>query len=72
MDYNDESGTLSKMVIEKALWRLGELLQEHKEYVELVTAGGVISVLLFGSRQMTRDIDAIFPPSQKKLKLFSF
>ena len=60
------NGTLSKNAIEKALWRLGELLQEHNEHVELVTAGGVISVLLFGTREMTRDIDAIFPPSQKK------
>ncbi len=67
MDYNSENGSLSKIAIEKALWRLGDLLQEHKERVELVTAGGVISVLLFGNRQMTRDIDAIFPPSQKKI-----
>ncbi len=67
MDYNNGNSTLSKIAIEKALWRLGELLQEHKEYVELVTAGGVISVLLFGNRQMTRDIDAIFPLSQKQI-----
>jgi hypothetical protein len=33
------NGTLSKVAIEKALWRLGDLLQEHKERVELVTAG---------------------------------
>ncbi len=71
MDYNSGNSTLSKIAIEKALWRLGELLQEHKEHVELITAGGVISVLLFGNRQMTRDIDAIFPPSQKKILTIS-
>jgi len=65
--YNSNKGTLSKNAIEKALWRLGELLQEKKEHVELVTAGGVISVLLFGNREMTRDIDAIFPPKQKQI-----
>ena len=69
MDYNNKKGTLSKKAIEKALWRLGELLKEQQECVELVTAGGVISVLLFGNRQMTRDIDAIFPPSEKKILL---
>jgi len=67
MDSNSGNSTLSKMAIEKALWRLGDLLQEHKEQVELITAGGVISVLLFGNRQMTRDIDAIFPLSQKQI-----
>ena len=65
--YNSKTGTLSKNAIEKALGRLAELLQEKKEHVELVTAGGVISVLLFGNREMTQDIDAIFPPKQKTI-----
>jgi hypothetical protein len=43
--YNNKSGILSKNAIEKALGRLAELLQEKTERVELVTAGGVISVL---------------------------
>jgi len=65
--YNSKKGALSKMAIEKALGRLAELLQENKERVELVTAGGVISVLQFGNREMTQDIDAIFPPKQKQI-----
>jgi len=65
--YHGSPSTLSKMHIENALNRLGDLLQEQNEYVELVAAGGVISVLLFGSRNMTRDIDAIFPDKQRDL-----
>jgi len=40
--YNSHKSNLSKIAIEKALGRLAELLQEHKERVELITAGGVI------------------------------
>ncbi|MCF6338288.1 MAG: DUF6036 family nucleotidyltransferase [Gammaproteobacteria bacterium] len=58
---------LSKMHIENALKRLGDLLQEQNEHVELITAGGVVSVLLIGNRNMTRDIDAIFPDKQHDL-----
>ncbi len=65
--YDVGNGTLSKLVIEKALARLAQLLQEQNKRVELVAAGGVISVLIFGSRQMTRDIDVIIPPKDKDL-----
>lgn len=46
---------------EIALKRLAQLLSEKNECVELVAAGGMTSVMLFGSRQMTRDIDVIIP-----------
>ena len=65
--YNNTHQTLSKQTIIKALERLGVLLQAQNERVELVTAGGVISVLLFGNREMTQDIDAIFPAEQKTM-----
>ena len=65
--YDVGSGALSKKVIEKALTRLAELLQENNKRVELVAAGGVISVMFFGSRQMTRDIDVIIPAGDKAL-----
>jgi len=64
---NAGSGILSKSVIDKALMRLAELLEENNRQVELVAAGGVISVLIFGSRGMTRDIDVIFPQKDKNL-----
>ncbi|MET1254831.1 nucleotidyltransferase [Aliikangiella maris] len=65
--YDLGNGTLSKAVIEKALYRLAQLLTEKNKRVELVAAGGVISVLMFGSRQMTRDIDVIIPKKEKDL-----
>jgi len=65
--YNVGDGQLSKIVIEIALNRLGDLLKEHNKRVELVAAGGVISVLRFGSRLMTRDIDVIIPVHDKVL-----
>lgn len=65
--YDVGSGALSKVVIEKALSRLAELLKEQNKRVELVAAGGVISVLVFGSRQMTQDIDVIIPSKDKNL-----
>ncbi|TVZ37668.1 hypothetical protein P886_2010 [Alteromonadaceae bacterium 2753L.S.0a.02] len=65
--YDIGNGTLSRPVIDKALKRLAELLREENKRVELVAAGGVISVMLFGSRQMTRDIDVIIPQKDKVL-----
>ena len=65
--YDIGNGSLSKLVITKALSRLAELLKERNKRVELVAAGGVISVLIFGSRQMTRDIDVIIPTKDKAL-----
>ncbi len=65
--YDVGSGTLSKIVIERALKRLAELLKEYNKRVELVAAGGVISVMFFGSRQMTKDIDVIIPQKDKEL-----
>ncbi|MEN9866113.1 MAG: hypothetical protein RL748_1703, partial [Pseudomonadota bacterium] len=65
--HNVGSGKLSKNVIEAALTRLGDLLRERNTRVELVAAGGVISVLQFGSRDMTRDIDVIIAEADKAL-----
>ncbi len=47
--YDIGSGSLSKSVITKALTRLADLLKEKNKRVELVAAGGVISVLIFGT-----------------------
>lgn len=65
--YDVGNGQLSKAVIETALNRLGDLLKEQNKRVELVVAGGIISVLYFGSRLMTRDIDVIIPEHDKVL-----
>lgn len=65
--YDVGSGQLSRSVIETALNRLGDLLKDQNKRVELVAAGGIISVLYFGSRLMTRDIDVIIPDHDKVL-----
>jgi predicted nucleotidyltransferase len=65
--YDIGNGTLSRLVIEKALTRLAQLLNEKNKRVELVAAGGVISVMVFESRQMTRDIDVIISPKDRAL-----
>lgn len=59
--------TLSKFLIHRALSALGDLLKQQKKRVELVAAGGVPSVLQFGNRSMTRDIDVIMPPADREL-----
>lgn len=59
--------SLSRTEIEGALRRLGELLAARGKRVELVAAGGVISVLQFGNRNSTYDIDAVFPDRHKRL-----
>ena len=51
---------LTKHVLLKSLKRLGDLLKENGKKIELVVAGGVISLLVFNSRQLTHDVDAIF------------
>ena len=65
--YDIGSGKLSKLAIERALKRLAELLQQKNKRVELVAAGGVISVMFFGSREMTQDIDVIIPSQDREL-----
>ncbi len=64
-----ESGvaTLSRVAIEQALRRLGDLLKERNRTVQLVAAGGVISVMQFGNRAATRDIDVVMPPQDREL-----
>lgn len=68
--YDTGSGTLSKIVIESVLNRLAQLLQEKQKRVELVAAGGVISIMIFGSRQMTRDIDVIITEPDKNIESY--
>jgi len=66
-NYTTGKKLLSKSVIDKALNRLAEMLEEKNRQVELVAAGGVISVLVFDSRDMTQDIDVIISEKDKDL-----
>lgn len=70
MEYDSNSSKqLDVESLNKALTRLGDLLAEKDKQVELTCCGGVISLLYFGSRNITHDVDAIFPanPDDRKL-----
>ena len=51
------------------LKRLGELLEQRNKKFDLVVGGGVVSLFYFGSRQITQDVDAIFPHNRSDRKL---
>lgn len=60
--YYDNSGSqITKEILLQALNHLGELLQQKNQRLELVCCGGVVSVLYHHSRQMTHDVDVLFP-----------
>jgi predicted nucleotidyltransferase len=51
--------TLSKDDVIAALTRLGEVAQAQGEMVELLLLGGSLMVLVFETRQATRDVDVV-------------
>ena len=51
--------TLTKQDVIAALTRLGQLAQTQNETVELVLLGGSLMVLLFQTRESTRDVDVL-------------
>lgn len=60
--YYGESGIqITKSIMLKALNKLGDLLKINNQCIELVCCGGIVSVLYHGSRQMTHDVDVLFP-----------
>lgn len=59
--YRNSGKKIMQADLSKALNRLGDLLKGHNKRLEMVVAGGVISLLYFRSRAMTEDVDAIFP-----------
>lgn len=56
-----EGQQIVKAVLLQALSYLGDLLQQKCQRLELVCCGGVVSVLYHQSRQMTHDVDVLFP-----------
>jgi hypothetical protein len=50
---------LTRVQIEAALRRLGELALQHGETIELLAVGGVVMVLAYDARLATHDVDAI-------------
>lgn len=47
--------------VKHALSRLGDILKDNKESIEVAVAGGIVSLLYFKNRVSTRDVDALFP-----------
>lgn len=62
---------LSRAQITRALRRLGELAHEQKVTLEVSLYGGAVFTLVYGSRDATKDVDAVVRQSEiaKKLAL---
>ncbi len=60
---------LSRNRITQALRRLGELAREQKVTLEVSLYGGAVFTLVYGSREATKDVDAIVRPSAVAKKL---
>lgn len=61
MSHGASGSQISRQVLIAALNRLGALLGQEGKQLELVCCGGAVSVLYHQSRQITHDVDAIFP-----------
>jgi hypothetical protein len=56
-------GPLTKNLIFRALQRLGELAQAEGVTLEVSLYGGAVFTLVYGSRDSTRDVDALVRPA---------
>lgn len=61
--------SLSRIRITQALRRLGELAQAQKVTLEISLYGGAVFTLVYGSRDATKDVDAVVRPSELAEKL---
>lgn len=55
---------LTRIQITQALRRLGELAYEQKVTLEVSLYGGAVFTLVYGSRDATKDVDAVVLPSE--------
>jgi hypothetical protein len=60
---------LSKTRITQALRRLGELAHAEKLTLEVALYGGAVFALVYGSRDATKDVDALVRPSKEAQRL---
>ena len=65
-----QDGHAEQTDVISALTRLGELAQAQRETVELVLLGGSLMVLVFETRQSTRDVDVVIvsPPDAQRVR----
>lgn len=69
MYYGESGKQITRVVVLKALNKLGDLLKANGKKLELVCCGGIVSVLYHESRQMTHDVDVLFPNNPHVTKL---
>jgi hypothetical protein len=60
---------LTKNLISRALRRLGELARAEGLTLEVSLYGGAVFTLVYGSRDSTKDVDAVVHPSQAARRL---
>jgi hypothetical protein len=60
---------LTKSLITRALRRLGELAQLEGVILEVSLYGGAVFTLVYGSRDSTKDVDALVQPTEIARKL---
>lgn len=60
---------LSKSRITQALRRLGELAHAEKLTLEVALYGGAVFTLVYGSREATKDVDALVRPAKDARRL---
>ena len=60
---------LTKIRITRALRRLGELAQREGLTLEISLYGGAVFTLVYGSRDATKDVDAVVRPSEPAHRL---
>ena len=55
---------LTRSQVTRALRRLGELAEERKVTLEISLYGGAVFMLVYGSREATKDVDAVVRQSE--------
>jgi len=60
------AASVNKQDIEKYLRMLGQELQQRQITGEILLADGAVMLLVVQNREVTKDIDAYFPPGQAK------
>lgn len=62
---------LNVLEIEKYLKEIDNRLKKNGKTGDIVLAGGAVMALVYGARQSTKDIDALFKPSSEMRKIIN-
>lgn len=64
MDYQDVERNITKQEIEEYLKQLNKKLADMGKYGEMIIGGGAAMTMVWGARDATHDIDALFHPKE--------